>query len=81
MEIYRRHGVDFLRLILANFPKGEQTIDSAHLLDELEAISPGWKQWAVRVEAGDLQSIDLAPENSRPSGASTNGLAVRRDPM
>ncbi|HEY1314516.1 MAG TPA: hypothetical protein VGE92_11595 [Steroidobacteraceae bacterium] len=58
-------------MIRASFPRG-QTLASTQVLDKLETITPGWRQWAERVQTGDLQSIDLAPVKSRHSGALTH---------
>ena len=59
IEIYRQSGIDYLRLIRAQFPKGAPTLNSTQLLDKLEGISPGWKAWSIRLEAGDPKAVTL----------------------
>ena len=59
IELYRQRGVDYLRNIQAAFPKGGPTLTSQQVLEKLEFISPGWKSWAQRVEAGDVKPINL----------------------
>lgn len=61
MEVYEQSGVDYPREVWKQFPIGGGTLDSAQLLNKLEAMSPGWKAWAVRLESGDANSSELAP--------------------
>lgn len=63
MEIYRVSGVQFLRSIRSAFPKLGSRLDSNQVLEKLEALTPGWKSWSTRVEAGDIEAIKLLPAN------------------
>jgi hypothetical protein len=60
-EIYGQSGVDYLREVQKQLPTGGPKLDSAQLLNKLETISPGWKAWAVRLEAGNVEAIKLKP--------------------
>lgn len=64
IEIYAQSGIDYLREIEKEFPTGPATLDSAQVLDKLEKISPGWKKWALHLEAGNVQAI-LSPGSGR----------------
>jgi hypothetical protein len=57
IEIYRQTGVDYLRTIRAQFPKGAPRLDNQGVLNKLEGINPGWKAWSKRLEAGDVRAI------------------------
>ena len=61
IEIYRQSGVDYLQQIRKQFPTGGPKLDSVQMLNELEVISPGWKAWAARLEAGHVNAINLQP--------------------
>jgi hypothetical protein len=63
IEIYSQRGVEYLRTVKAEFPSGAPTLDSAQLLDKLERISPGWKAWAIDLEAGHVKTA-LSPGNA-----------------
>ena len=54
IETHQKQGLDFLRQVRAQFPRGGPTLDSAQVLDRLESMSPGWRAWSARVEAGDI---------------------------
>ena len=57
LAVYRTEGVGFLRKVKAAFPPGSPQLTSAQLLDKLESITPGWKQWAADVEADRVQVV------------------------
>lgn len=95
IEIYARSGVDYLREIRKKFPAGAPTLGSTQLLDKLERITPGWKAWAIHLEAGNVKAIlsaarrtysqDVgAPLQSRgngvPSSARTNSAEFETQP-
>jgi hypothetical protein len=51
LAIYRKEGLGLLPKIKAAFPPGGPQRTSAQVLDTLERIDPGWKQWASEMEA------------------------------
>ena len=55
IEIYKQSGIAFLRDVRKHFPTGAPPLDSARLLNKLATISPGWKAWALRLEAGNVR--------------------------
>lgn len=57
IEIYAQSGVDYLDEVRKEFPAGVGTLDSAQVLNMLEEISPGWKGWAVQLEAGKVKAV------------------------
>jgi hypothetical protein len=59
IEIYAQSGVEYLREVRKQFPEGAPTLDNAQLLNKLEKISPGWKAWAERLEAGNVKATLL----------------------
>jgi hypothetical protein len=59
IEIYRQSGVGYLRTIREQFPKGAPQLDSKGVLNKLERISPGWKAWSKRLEAGDVTAVTV----------------------
>lgn len=59
IEIYQQRGVDYLRTIRAQFPKGAPRLDSTQVLNKLEGISPGWIAWSRRLEAGDVRAVTI----------------------
>jgi hypothetical protein len=61
IEIYRRGGVQFLHSVRSAFPKHGPKLNTTQVLDKLEALSPGWKSWSMRVEAGDVEAVKLQP--------------------
>ncbi len=64
IEIYRQRGLEFLRQVQLQFPRGGPTMNRAQVLDKLEAISPGWKAWSTLVEAGTITAIGAKPVRS-----------------
>ncbi len=64
IEIYKQSGTDYLREVRRDFPAGAPTLDSAQLLNRLERMSPGWKEWAAHLEAGTVDAI-LASKSGR----------------
>jgi len=54
IEVFKESGLDYLRRIRHEFPTGAPALDSAELLDKLEMISPGWRAWSLRLEAGNV---------------------------
>lgn len=56
IEIYQHGGVDFLRQVQARFLRGRPPLNGAQVLDKLETMSPGWKAWSARVEAGNVSA-------------------------
>ncbi len=61
IEIYQQRGLRFLRQVQARFPISGPALNSAQVLDKLEAISPGWKAWSERLGVGDITPVG-APE-------------------
>lgn len=57
LAVYRTEGVGFLRKVKAAFPPGSPQLTSVQLLDKLETITPGWKQWAAEVEADRVRVV------------------------
>jgi len=57
IEIYGQGGVEYLRKVRSEFPAGAPILDSAQLLNKLEKITPGWKQWAAHLEAGNVKTV------------------------
>ena len=45
------------------FPKDGPKLDTKQGLEKLEALSPGWESWSVRVEAGEVETVKLRPAN------------------
>ncbi len=66
IEIYRQRGLRFLRQVQARFPIGGPALNSAQVLDKLEAISPGWKAWSERLEAGNITAVGATEAVHRP---------------
>ncbi len=56
LTVYAREGLGFLAKVKAAFPKGGPQLTSAQVLDKLESIDPGWKQWAADVEADRISA-------------------------
>jgi hypothetical protein len=54
IEVFKEGGLEYLRRIRKEFPLGAPALNSAQLLAKLEVISPGWKAWALRLEAGKV---------------------------
>ena len=52
IEVYEASGIEYFRRVRKEFPTGVPALNSAQLLDKLAGISPGWKAWALRLEAG-----------------------------
>lgn len=50
LEVYQEQGFDFLVRVRKSFPMDGSKLNSAQILDILEAIQPGWKAWAQRME-------------------------------
>jgi hypothetical protein len=59
MEVYRTEGVQFLRTIRSAFPKNGAHLNTSQVLEQLEALSPGWKDRAAQLEAGNVKAVDL----------------------
>ena len=57
LAIYRKEGVGFLRKVKAAFPPSGPRLNSTQVLDKLESIDPGWKQWAAEVEADHVTVV------------------------
>jgi len=64
IEIYSRVGVEYLRQVRQQFPVGATRLESAQLLNKLDRISPGWKEWAAHLEAGNIKPA-LSPGSGR----------------
>lgn len=57
LEVYQQEGFDFLVKVRSSFPADGSKLNTAQVLDRLEAIQPGWKAWAQRMEsAHDITS-------------------------
>jgi len=65
IEIYRQRGVDYLQVIRREFPSTASKLSGAQLLDKLEAITPGWKVWAVDVETGNIRPALMTESGHR----------------
>jgi hypothetical protein len=50
IEVFKESGLAYLRRVRRELPKGAPALDSSQLLEKLEVISPGWKQWALQLE-------------------------------
>lgn len=59
IEVHGERGVDYLLQIRKEFPTGAAKLGTAQLLERLEKISPGWKAWALRLEAGQVTASKL----------------------
>lgn len=55
LAVYAKEGLAFLPKVKAAFPKNGPKLTSTQVLDKLEEMDPGWKQWAVEVEADRVQ--------------------------
>jgi hypothetical protein len=51
LAVYAKEGLRFLRKMQAAFPEGGPELTNAEVLDKLETIEPGWKEWASELEA------------------------------
>lgn len=60
IEIYEQSGIRFLHEVREKFPAGAPALDSAQLLNKLESLNPGWKAWALRLEAGEVTATPIA---------------------
>jgi hypothetical protein len=60
MNLYRTDGVEFIRKIQSAFPKNGPNLDTAQVLERLETLRPGWKEWAAQLEADKVQPVDLS---------------------
>jgi hypothetical protein len=52
--------VEFIRKIQSAFPKNGPNLDTAQVLERLETLRPGWKEWAAQLEADKVQPVDLS---------------------
>ncbi len=57
LAVHAKEGVGFLPKVKAAFPKDGTQLTSTQVLDKLESITPGWKQWAADVEADRVQVV------------------------
>jgi hypothetical protein len=51
LEVYQQQGFDFLVKVRNSFPVDASKLNTAEVLDRLEAMQPGWKAWAQRMES------------------------------
>jgi hypothetical protein len=63
LEVYRRRGLEFVRAVAKQFPAGGPRLNSDQVLEKLEAIDPGWKDWAARLEANKISPRDIPIED------------------
>ena len=63
-EIFEQQGVDLIRQLQVTFPADGSKLNTAQVLERLEALHPGWQAWAAQVAAGQSP---LAHLNTRPS--------------
>lgn len=57
LAVHAKEGISFLGKVKAAFPKDGPPLTSEQVLDKLESIDPGWKQWAADVEADRVQPV------------------------
>ena len=51
LEVYRQQGLSFVFKVKESFPADGPKLNTAQVLDKLEAIQPGWKAWAENLAA------------------------------
>jgi hypothetical protein len=51
IEVYRQQGLSFVFKVKESFPVNGPKLNTAQVLDRLEAIQPGWKTWAENIAA------------------------------
>jgi hypothetical protein len=66
VEVYAKEGTGVFEKMRKAFPAGGPTLTEAQILDKLEAMDPGWKAWAARVEAGTI-TFPVAARTNRTS--------------